>query len=80
MRVRAAHPAAPVCCAFCRKPLPAVDRRIQHRRASNGLGFCNEYCADDAEELSFRNRVGGVAIALRPAPRSDVSRYQLLPA
>jgi len=52
-------------CVFCRKPLPVVNGRLQPWRASNGLFFCNEFCADDAEELNFRNRVGRVGSAIK---------------
>jgi hypothetical protein len=49
---------APTCCAFCRKALPVVNGQLQPWRAPNGLFFCNEFCADDAEEASFQKRRG----------------------
>jgi hypothetical protein len=47
------------CCAFCGKPLPTVNGQLQPWRAPSGLFFCNEFCADDAEEASFST--GGAA-------------------
>jgi hypothetical protein len=44
------------CCAFCRKPLPAVNGQVQPWRAADGAFFCNEFCADDAEEARFQRR------------------------
>jgi hypothetical protein len=43
------------CCAFCGKPLPIVNGELQPWRAASGLFFCNEFCADDAEEASFQS-------------------------
>jgi hypothetical protein len=45
------------CCAFCRKALPMVNGQVQPWRAPSGLFFCNEFCADDAEEASFQKRL-----------------------
>jgi hypothetical protein len=42
------------CCAFCAKPLPIVNGEVQPWRATDGQFFCNEFCADDAEEVRFR--------------------------
>jgi hypothetical protein len=42
------------CCAFCGKRLPTVNGELQPWRASDGQFFCNEFCADDAEEVRFR--------------------------
>jgi hypothetical protein len=44
------------CCAFCRKPLPTLNGELQPWRAPNGQFFCDEFCADDAEEMHFRRR------------------------
>jgi hypothetical protein len=41
-------------CAFCGKSLPIVNGQVQPWRASNGQFFCNEFCADDAEEVWFQ--------------------------
>jgi len=41
-------------CAFCRKPLPIANGELQAWRSSSGRFFCNEFCADDAEEVRFR--------------------------
>lgn len=53
------HPlaqSASTCCAFCRKPLPVIGELIEPWRSTTGLLFCNEFCADDAEEARFQNR------------------------
>jgi hypothetical protein len=42
-------------CAFCIKPLPVVNGQLQPWRAASGLFFCNEFCADDAEEARFQS-------------------------
>ncbi len=41
-------------CAFCGKRLPIVNGELQPWRAPSGEFFCNEFCADDAEEVRFR--------------------------
>jgi len=41
-------------CAFCGKRLPVVNGELQPWRAPNGQFFCNEFCADDDEEVRFR--------------------------
>jgi hypothetical protein len=46
---------AAACCAFCAKPLPIVDGELRPWRAPNGLFFCDEFCADDAEEARFHS-------------------------
>ena len=43
-------------CAFCVKSLPIVNGQLQPWRAASGLFFCNEFCADDAEEARFQSR------------------------
>ena len=42
-------------CAFCVRPLPIVNGELQPWRAASGLFFCNEFCADDAEEARFQS-------------------------
>ena len=42
-------------CAFCGKALPIVNGQLQPWRAPDGQFFCNEFCADDAEEVRFQN-------------------------
>jgi hypothetical protein len=42
------------CCAFCGKHLPVVNGEVQPWRAADGQFFCNEFCADDSEEVRFR--------------------------
>jgi len=48
------------CCAFCGTSLPIVNGQLEPWRASSGEFFCNEFCADDAEEVRFQRhgRVG----------------------
>jgi len=41
-------------CEFCGKQLPTVNGELQPWRAPNGQFYCNEFCADDAEEVRFR--------------------------
>jgi hypothetical protein len=52
-------------CAFCRKALPVVNGQPQPWRASNGQFFCNEFCADDAEEASFQKRCGRLTVEVK---------------
>jgi hypothetical protein len=47
---------ARTCCAFCRKLLPVNDGQVLAWRSANGLFFCTEFCADDAEEALFQSR------------------------
>ena len=42
-------------CAFCAQLLPIVNGEFQPWRAASGLFFCNEFCADDAEEAHFQS-------------------------
>jgi hypothetical protein len=42
-------------CALCVEPLPIVNDELQPWRAPNGLFFCNEFCADDSEEVRFHS-------------------------
>jgi hypothetical protein len=44
------------CCAFCHKQLPILNGELRPWRSSNGQFFCNEFCADDAEEARFGKR------------------------
>jgi hypothetical protein len=41
-------------CAFCGKSLPVENGQLHPWRAPNGQFFCNEFCADDAEEMRFQ--------------------------
>ena len=54
MRAYTQYTEAAVRCAFCEKPLPIVNGQLQPWRAADGLFFCNEFCADDAEEARFQ--------------------------
>jgi hypothetical protein len=49
------HTAAPARCAFCAKPLTIVNGELQIWRNTSGQFFCNEFCADDAEEARFHS-------------------------
>ena len=49
------HTGAPARCAFCAKPLPILNGELQIWRDTTGQFFCNEFCADDAEEARFRS-------------------------
>jgi hypothetical protein len=42
-------------CAFCVKPLPIMNGELRPWRAASGEFFCNEFCADDAEEARFQS-------------------------
>jgi hypothetical protein len=42
-------------CAYCAKPLPIVNGELRPWRAASGQFFCNEFCADDEEELRFQS-------------------------
>jgi hypothetical protein len=44
---------ATACCAFCVKPI--MNGELQPWRAASGEFFCNEFCADDAEEARFQS-------------------------
>jgi hypothetical protein len=43
-------------CAFCGSAFPIVNGIAQLWRAPTGAFFCNEFCADDAEEAIFQGR------------------------
>jgi hypothetical protein len=43
-------------CAYCGKPLVLAVGRLQGWRASSGVYYCTEFCADDAEEAVFKKR------------------------
>jgi hypothetical protein len=47
---------ARTCCAFCRKLLPVNEGQVLAWRSANGLFFCTEFCADDAEEALCQSR------------------------
>jgi hypothetical protein len=48
--------ALPTACAHCGQPFPMFNALIQCWRSSDGRYFCNEFCADDAEEAAFQSR------------------------
>ena len=54
MNMHAGEPELAACCAFCRKQLPILNGELQSWRSPNGQFFCNEFCADDYEEVRFR--------------------------
>jgi ribosomal protein L24E len=55
MNTYSQHAGAPARCAYCTKPLPIVNGELQIWRDSSGQFFCNEFCADDAEEARFHS-------------------------
>jgi len=70
MNVRPLHGDAPrakatTCCAFCGKALPVVNGQLQPWRAPSGLFFCNEFCADDAEEANFQKHLGHLGSGMK---------------
>ena len=54
MNMHAGEPELAACCAFCRKQLPILNGELQSWRSPNGHFFCDEFCADDYEEVHFR--------------------------
>ena len=46
----------PTKCAHCGQPFGIMDGHVVLWRSSTGTFFCNEFCADDAEEAAFRKR------------------------
>jgi hypothetical protein len=44
----------PTTCAHCEQPLSVVNGHVEAWRSTTGEYFCNEFCAEDAEEASFR--------------------------
>jgi hypothetical protein len=42
-------------CAHCAKSLLVANGELQAWRAPGGQFFCNEFCADDAEEARFNS-------------------------
>jgi hypothetical protein len=47
---------APSKCTHCGEPFRIKDDRVNCWRSSSGNFFCNEFCADDAEEAAFQRR------------------------
>jgi hypothetical protein len=56
MNIRHLQDVARTCCAFCGKTFPVVAGQPEFWRSPTGLFFCNEFCADDAEEAIFKSR------------------------
>ena len=46
---------APITCAHCKKPFPVENGHVVAWRTSTGRYFCNEFCAEDEEELAFQD-------------------------
>ena len=46
---------APTTCAHCKQPFPVVNGYVEAWRSSTGGYFCNEFCAEDEEEVSFQD-------------------------
>jgi hypothetical protein len=47
---------APTTCAHCKQPFPVVNATVEAWRSTTGDYFCNEFCAEDAEEASFQHQ------------------------
>jgi hypothetical protein len=47
-------------CTHCGQPFRIMDGHIERWRSSTGTFFCNEFCADDAEEAAFQSRSRGL--------------------
>ena len=45
-----------ITCAACGQRLRITGDRVECWRNSEGRLFCNEFCADDAEEAEFQSR------------------------
>ncbi len=54
MSAHTRHVDVTTCCAFCGRSLPVVNGQVRPWRAADGQFFCNEFCADDAEERRFQ--------------------------
>ena len=52
-------------CAHCGQPFRIMDGHVEHWRSSTGKFFCNEFCADDAEEAAFQSKSRGLC-TVRP--------------
>ena len=39
----------------CKQPFPVVNGYVEAWRSSTGGYFCNEFCAEDEEEVSFQD-------------------------
>ena len=61
---------SPHSCAFCHKPLTLENDLIQPWRSPAGLFFCNEFCADDADEAAslYKKLENAVVPAYLDAP------------
>jgi hypothetical protein len=57
-------------CAFCGKPLPTLNGELQRWRAPSGQLFCNEFCADDADEARFYRRSSVAASPVQEAGKT----------
>ena len=56
---------APAKCAHCGQPFRIGDHQVECWRSSDGSFFCNEFCADDAEEAnSLYNKLENMVIPL----------------
>lgn len=50
--------AAQTKCAHCGEPFRIKDNHVECWRTSDGEFFCNEFCADDAEQTKFQSPSG----------------------
>jgi hypothetical protein len=46
----------PTKCAHCGQLFRIKDNHVESWRSLDGKFFCNEFCADDAEEAAFQFR------------------------
>jgi len=58
---------APTTCGYCKKPLPVENGHVVAWRTSTGRYFCNEFCAEDEEEVAFQDQRRASGLATRPS-------------
>jgi hypothetical protein len=47
---------APTMCARCDRPFLIVNSHVEAWRSSDGRYFCNEFCAEEADQAAFQER------------------------
>jgi hypothetical protein len=76
---------APTTCGHCKQPLPVENGQVVGWRTSTGRYFCNEFCAEEEEEVAFQDqrRASGLSttrVQLRTAlVRKDDLRFAKRP-
>ena len=58
-------------CAFCGKQLSISNGELECWRTPRGEFFCNEFCADDAEEVHFLSHGHAAAKGTRASLSSE---------